>query len=74
MATLILPTMPSAVGPLVYAVPVQLIAYHTAVALGTTSISRAISPSRWRWNRAAGWRTADRYCAVSSRRIGLLCP
>ena len=35
LATLILPTMPSAVGPLVYAVPVQLIAYHTAVALGT---------------------------------------
>jgi glutamine---fructose-6-phosphate transaminase (isomerizing) len=35
LATLTLPTMPSAVGPLVYAVPVQLIAYHTAVALGT---------------------------------------
>ncbi len=28
-------TTPAAVGPLVYAVPVQLIAYHTAVALGT---------------------------------------
>jgi glutamine---fructose-6-phosphate transaminase (isomerizing) len=35
LATLTLPTMPSAVGLLVYAVPVQLIAYHTAVALGT---------------------------------------
>jgi glutamine---fructose-6-phosphate transaminase (isomerizing) len=35
LATLTLPTIPSAVGPLVYAVPVQLIAYHTAVALGT---------------------------------------
>jgi len=35
LATLTLPTMPSAVGPLVYAVPVQLLAYHTAVALGT---------------------------------------
>src|SRR5580704_11759673 len=35
LATLTLPTMPSAVGPLVYVVPVQLIAYHTAVALGT---------------------------------------
>ena len=35
LATLTLPTMPSTVGPLVYAVPVQLIAYHTAVALGT---------------------------------------
>jgi glucosamine--fructose-6-phosphate aminotransferase (isomerizing) len=27
--------MPATVGPLVYAVPVQLIAYHAAVALGT---------------------------------------
>jgi len=33
--TLTLPTMPATVGPLVYAVPVQLIAYHTAVVLGT---------------------------------------
>ena len=33
--TLTLPTMPATVGPLVYAVPVQLIAYHTAVILGT---------------------------------------
>ncbi len=33
--TLTLPTMPAAIAPLVYAVPVQLIAYHTAVALGT---------------------------------------
>jgi glucosamine--fructose-6-phosphate aminotransferase (isomerizing) len=35
MATFILPEMPSFVTPLVYAVPVQLIAYHTAAALGT---------------------------------------
>ena len=35
LATLTLPTVPSVVGPLIYAVPVQLIAYHTAVALGT---------------------------------------
>ncbi len=35
LTTLILPTMPATVGPLIYAVPVQLIAYHTAVALGT---------------------------------------
>jgi glucosamine--fructose-6-phosphate aminotransferase (isomerizing) len=35
LVTLILPTVPGAVAPLVYAVPVQLIAYHTAVALGT---------------------------------------
>jgi glutamine---fructose-6-phosphate transaminase (isomerizing) len=34
-ATLTLPTMPATVAPLVYAVPVQLIAYHTAVILGT---------------------------------------
>ena len=34
-ATLTLPTMPATVTPLVYAVPVQLIAYHTAVIMGT---------------------------------------
>jgi glucosamine--fructose-6-phosphate aminotransferase (isomerizing) len=33
--TLSLPEMPATVTPLVYAIPVQLIAYHTAVALGT---------------------------------------
>ena len=35
MGTLILPDMAATVTPLVYAIPVQLIAYHTAVALGT---------------------------------------
>jgi glucosamine--fructose-6-phosphate aminotransferase (isomerizing) len=35
MAILTLPTMPATVAPLVYALPVQLIAYHTAVLLGT---------------------------------------
>jgi glucosamine--fructose-6-phosphate aminotransferase (isomerizing) len=35
MATLILPDMPATVTPLVYALPVQLIAYHTAVIRGT---------------------------------------
>ena len=35
MVTLTLPTMPATVAPLVYAVPVQLIAYHTAVIMGT---------------------------------------
>jgi hypothetical protein len=30
-----LPTMPATVAPLVYAVPAQLIAYHTAVIMGT---------------------------------------
>jgi glutamine---fructose-6-phosphate transaminase (isomerizing) len=33
--TLILPTVHAAVAPLVYAVPVQLLAYHTAVVMGT---------------------------------------
>jgi len=35
LATLILPDMPATVTPLVYAIPVQLIAYHTAVIMGT---------------------------------------
>jgi len=35
LTTLTLPTMPATVTPLVYAVPVQLLAYHTAVILGT---------------------------------------
>jgi glutamine---fructose-6-phosphate transaminase (isomerizing) len=35
IVTLTLPDMAATVTPLVYAVPVQLIAYHTAVALGT---------------------------------------
>ena len=33
--TLILPEMPASITPLVYAVPVQLLAYHTAVFMGT---------------------------------------
>ncbi len=35
LETLILPEMPSTVTPMVYALPVQLLAYHTAVILGT---------------------------------------
>src|SRR5471032_612428 len=35
MATIALPEMPAEVTPLVYAIPVQLIAYHTAVVMGT---------------------------------------
>jgi len=35
LVRLTLPTVPATVDPLVYAVPVQLLAYHTAVALGT---------------------------------------
>ena len=33
--TLTLPEMPATVTPLVFALPVQLIAYHTAVQMGT---------------------------------------
>jgi glucosamine--fructose-6-phosphate aminotransferase (isomerizing) len=35
IVTLTLPTVHAAVAPLVYAVPVQLLAYHTAVIMGT---------------------------------------
>jgi glutamine---fructose-6-phosphate transaminase (isomerizing) len=35
LAKITLPEMPAAVTPLVYAIPVQLIAYHTAVSMGT---------------------------------------
>jgi glucosamine--fructose-6-phosphate aminotransferase (isomerizing) len=35
LLTVTLPEMPSTVTPIVYAVPVQLIAYHTAVLMGT---------------------------------------
>jgi glucosamine--fructose-6-phosphate aminotransferase (isomerizing) len=35
MTTIALPEMPAEVTPLVYAIPVQLIAYHTAVVMGT---------------------------------------
>ncbi len=35
MKTLILPDMPATVTPIVYSVPIQLLAYHTAVIMGT---------------------------------------
>jgi glucosamine--fructose-6-phosphate aminotransferase (isomerizing) len=35
LETIVLPDMPATVTPLVYAVPVQLLAYHTAVIMGT---------------------------------------
>jgi glucosamine--fructose-6-phosphate aminotransferase (isomerizing) len=35
LVTIVLPDMASAFAPLVYAVPVQLLAYHTAVVMGT---------------------------------------
>ena len=33
--TLVLPTMPEILTPIVYAVPLQMLAYHTAVHMGT---------------------------------------
>jgi glucosamine--fructose-6-phosphate aminotransferase (isomerizing) len=35
LSTLTLPAMPATVTPLVYSIPVQLIAYPTAVVMGT---------------------------------------
>ena len=35
LTKIMLPDMPTTVTPLVYAIPVQLIAYHTAVVMGT---------------------------------------
>ncbi len=35
LETVVLPEMPATITPLIYAVPVQLLAYHTAVAMGT---------------------------------------
>jgi glucosamine 6-phosphate synthetase-like amidotransferase/phosphosugar isomerase protein len=51
LSTLTLPAMPATVTPLVYAIPVQLIAYHSAVVIwAPTWISRETSPSRSRWS------------------------
>ena len=35
LVTIVLPDMPAMFTPMVYAVPVQLLAYHTAVVMGT---------------------------------------
>jgi glutamine---fructose-6-phosphate transaminase (isomerizing) len=35
LETIVLPNMPATIAPLVYAIPVQLLAYHTAVIMGT---------------------------------------
>ena len=35
LKTLVMPEMPATVAPLVYSVPIQLLAYHTAVIIGT---------------------------------------
>jgi glutamine---fructose-6-phosphate transaminase (isomerizing) len=51
--TLALPDMRSVAAPLVFALPLQLLAYHTALLLGTTSINLGIWPSRSRLNSLA---------------------
>ena len=35
LETIVMPDMPSVIAPLVYSVPIQLLAYHTAVFMGT---------------------------------------
>jgi glucosamine--fructose-6-phosphate aminotransferase (isomerizing) len=35
LATIVMPEVPALITPLVYAVPIQLLAYHTAVFIGT---------------------------------------
>ena len=35
LETIVLPDMPATITPLVYAIPVQMLAYHTAVFMGT---------------------------------------
>jgi glucosamine--fructose-6-phosphate aminotransferase (isomerizing) len=35
LKTIILPSMPTILTPLVYSIPIQLLAYHTAVIIGT---------------------------------------
>jgi len=34
-ATIVMPTIPEFIAPIIYAVPMQLLAYHTALAKGT---------------------------------------
>ena len=45
MGTIVLPEMPATITPLVYAHPVQLLAYHTAVFMGTDIDAAPTSPS-----------------------------
>ena len=35
METIIMPDMPEIIAPIIYALPVQMLAYHTAVLMGT---------------------------------------
>jgi glucosamine 6-phosphate synthetase-like amidotransferase/phosphosugar isomerase protein len=51
LVTLTLPTMPATVAPLVYAVPVQLTAYHTAVIMGMDVDQPCNLTKSERWNR-----------------------
>jgi len=46
LVTITLPDMPATVTPMVYAIPVQLLAYHTAVVMGTDVDQRATWRSR----------------------------
>ena len=46
--------MPATVTPLVYAIPVQLIAYHTAVVMGTDVDQPRNLANRSRWSDRAG--------------------
>ena len=50
LCKLTLPAMPTTVMPLVYAIPVQLIAYHTAVVMGKDVDQPRTLPSRSPWN------------------------
>ena len=43
LVTIILPDMPATVTPLVYAIPVQMLAYHTAVEIGRASCRERVS-------------------------------
>ena len=35
VATIVMPDVPATIAPIVYSVPIQLLAYHTAVEMGT---------------------------------------
>jgi hypothetical protein len=48
--TIVLPTVDSFVAPIVYAIAVQLLAYHVAVLKGTDVDQPRTSPSRSPWN------------------------
>lgn len=45
MATIVLPNVDEIIAPMIYSLPIQLLAYHTAVFMGTDVDQRATSPS-----------------------------